>query len=388
MELSSMIAQSGEHLKLAPRYSIDSEVIIGIALSNFQDGGRILDLPERVLSLCTGTVACAVFFPSEGKLLLFSNNGSLYLAKHSRGTYFSSERFPLEVAGCSDIVQIGREGVELDIPKSNAIEVTDIGKRTENLIPSFKNIAQEESLLEFAQPDLKRCRRCILPETMPFISFDSFGVCNYCNSYKPRNNPKPKVELFDLVKRYRRKSGPECIIPFSGGRDSCYGLHLVINELKMRAITYTYDWGMVTDLGRRNISRMSAKLGVENIIVADDISRKRRNIAMNLRAWLKRPHLGMISILTAGDKHFFRHVDTVRRQTGVSLNLWGVNPLEVTHFKAGFLGVPPDFEEKRVYMHGVSKQLYYQYLRTKAMLKSPGYFNRSLWDSLSGGILS
>ena len=46
----------------------------------------------------------------------------------------------------------------------------------------------------------------------------------------------------------------------------------------MRPVTYTYDWGMVTDLGRRNISRMSAKLGVENIIVAADIGLKRRNI--------------------------------------------------------------------------------------------------------------
>jgi hypothetical protein len=152
----------------------------------------------------------------------------------------------------------------------------------------------------------------------------------------------------------------------------------------MKPITYTYDWGMVTDLGRRNISRMCGELGVENIIVADDISKKRRNITMNLKAWLKSPHLGMISILTSGDKHFFRHVETVKKQTGINLNLWGVNPLEVTHFKSGFLGVKPDFEEKRVYMHGFSKQLNYQWLRFKAMLKSPGYFNRSLWDTISG----
>ena len=33
---------------------------------------------------------------------------------------------------------------------------------------------------------------------------------------------------------------------------------------------------MVTDLGRRNISRMCAELGVENIIVAADIEKKRR----------------------------------------------------------------------------------------------------------------
>ena len=236
----------------------------------------------------------------------------------------------------------------------------------------------------YPQPTLRRCTRCILPETMPFIAFDVDGVCNYCHTYTPRNVPKPKEELFNLVEGYRRAGATDCIVPFSGGRDSCYGLHLIVKELKMNAVTYTYDWGMVTDLGRRNISRMSAELGVENIIVADDIAKKRRNIAVNLKAWLKAPHLGMISILTAGDKHFFRHIETVKKQTGVSLNLWGVNPLEVTHFKAGFLGVPPDFEEKRVYKHGWQKQLEYQSLRFKAMLKSPGYFNSTLWDTLSG----
>ena len=46
----------------------------------------------------------------------------------------------------------------------------------------------------------------------------------------------------------------------------------------MNPITYTYDWGMVTDLGRWNISRMSSQLGVENIIFAADVTLKRRNI--------------------------------------------------------------------------------------------------------------
>lgn len=219
---------------------------------------------------------------------------------------------------------------------------------------------------------------------MPYIRFDAAGVCNYCLTYKPRNRPKPVEQLFALVEPFRRANGDDCIVPFSGGRDSCYGLHLIAKELKMKPITYTYDWGMVTDLGRRNISRMCAEMGVENIIVADDIALKRRNIAKNLQAWLKSPHLGMVSILTAGDKHFFRHVETVKQQTGISLNLWGVNPLEVTHFKAGFLGVPPDFEEEKVYSSGAMKQLRYQWLRFKAMAQSPDYFNSSLWDTLSG----
>jgi hypothetical protein len=129
---------------------------------------------------------------------------------------------------------------------------------------------------------------------------------------------------------------------------------------------------------------MSSKLGVENIIVAADITKKRDYIRRNLNAWIKSPHLGMLSVLTAGDKHFFRHIETLKKQTGVTLNLWGINPLEVTHFKSGFLGVPPDFAEERVYSHGAMKQLRYQSLRLKAMVQSPGYFNRSIPDTLLG----
>ena len=93
---------------------------------------------------------------------------------------------------------------------------------------------------------------------------------------------------------------------------------------------------MVTDLGRRNISRMSSILGVENIIVAANIENKRKNIKMNLEAWLKKPHLGMISLLTAGDKHFFQHIESIKKETNIQLNIWGINPLEVTHSNLDF----------------------------------------------------
>jgi len=371
-------------LKIQRQLEIDTEVIAAIAIEHLQDEGAIETLPARILELCDGIVACALALPKLGKLCLFSNNGSLYVGRKGRATIFGSEGFPLNEIGCVDVNQV-KEAIFIELPVSDQpIEINDYRTTRNNLVPGLLLSSDEEQLLVYPQPELKRCSKCLLPETMPYISFGSEGVCNYCNHYRPRNNPRPKEELFALVEPYRRLQGNDCIVPFSGGRDSCYGLHLVANELKMKPVTYTYDWGMVTDLGRRNISRMCAKLGVENIIVADDITKKREYIAMNLRAWLKSPHLGMISILTAGDKHFFRHVETIKKQTGISLNLWGVNPLEVTHFKAGFLGVPPDFEEKRVYSHGVMKQVRYHWLRTTAMLQSPGYFNRSLWDTLSG----
>lgn len=365
--------------------TIDTEVIAGIAAEHLEEGQDIDILPQKILDLCRGVVSCAMILPNRGILCLFSNNGSLYLGEKGKNRYFASERHPLKRLGCLGIRQI-KTATFIDIPLSDVpISISEVSNRTKNLIPGMSFSFSEEKILEHRNTEsLQRCTKCILPETMPYISFDSEGVCNYCRNYRLRNVPKSKEELFELVEPYRRHQGNDCIVPFSGGRDSSYGLHLVVNELKMKPVAYTYDWGMVTDLGRRNISRMCARLGVENIIVAADISKKRAYIARNLRAWLKSPHLGMISILTAGDKHFFRHIEPIKRQTGIILNLWGVNPLEVTHFKAGFLGVPPNFEERRVYTHGVMKQLRYQYLRFKAMLESPGYFNRSLWDTLSG----
>lgn len=373
-------------LPLKRSQEIDTEVIAAIVATVLKGGGTENDISSRVLSMCDGVVACAIALPSLGKLCLFSNNGSLYVGYRGEDLFFSSESYPLkDVLGCAAVRQIREDALLVDIPTLNLPpRILEHGKASVNLVPGLGIRSSEERLLLYPKHELRRCTKCILPETMPFIRFNTEGVCNYCVNYRPRNNPRPVSELFELVEPYRRKVGDDCVVPFSGGRDSCYALHLISKELKMRPVTYTYDWGMVTDLGRRNISRMSARLGVENIIVADDIAKKRRNIAMNFVAWLKSPHLGMVSIFTAGDKHFFRHVETVKRQLGVSLNLWGVNPLEVTHFKAGFLGVPPDFEERRVYSHGLTKQLRYQWLRFSAMLESPGYFNSSIWDTLSG----
>lgn len=365
---------------------IDTEIITSLVADHLDNGGNVEEIREVVLSACRGVVACAIALPKLGKLCLFSNNGSLYTGVKDNTTYFASEKFPLSKIHCREIVQIREHGLVLDIPSHEEDpDIEEFASSIRNLVPALgAEKSREEALLEYRGHSLRRCSRCILPETMPYIAFNEVGVCNYCTNYSPRNTPKPFDQLERLIEPYRRGGVEDCIVPFSGGRDSCYSLHLICNELKMKPIAYTYDWGMVTDLGRRNISRMCAQLGVENIIVADDIVAKRRNIATNFKAWLKSPHLGMVSILTAGDKHFFRHVETVKSQTDISLNLWGVNPLEVTHFKAGFLGIPPNFAEERVYSSGAMKQLRYQSLRLKAMAASPSYFNSSLWDTLSG----
>ena len=345
--------------KLEKKFSIDTE-IIPVLIDYFLKKNNDLDKAiNQVIAECKGIINCAVVIPKLGKVILFSNNGSLYVGKKGKSNYFASEKYFLKNLKCNDIQQIYRK--VLDISESKEIIIEHEGKKEirKDFVPALQKNSELEKMLIYENHNLKRCSKCILPATMPFIFFDEKGVCNYCNNYKKKNFVKYTSEeinsFFETI--FTFKNQPNCIIPLSGGRDSCFALHLAKKKFNLKSISYTYDWGLVTDLARRNISRMCSELDVENIIFADDISKKRNFIKKNVSAWLKKPHLGMVNLFTAGDKHFFRHVHTIKKRTGIHLDFWGINPYEVTHFKSGFLGVPPEFDSKDVFVSGLFKQL-------------------------------
>ncbi|MEG2640805.1 MAG: 7-cyano-7-deazaguanine synthase [Bacilli bacterium] len=229
---------------------------------------------------------------------------------------------------------------------------------------------------------LKRCTKCVLPETFPFIEFDEEGVCNYCRNHKPMKVSSSFDNLIKLVEPYRRNNKIDCIVPFSGGRDSTLALHIIKKELKLNPVAFTYDWGMATDLAYRNADKVCKKLGVENITVKANIARKRENIRKNITAWLKNPELGMIPLFMAGDKWFFYYCNQLKKDLDVKLNIWGVNRLENTDFKTGFAGLRPEFEKKTIYSINLQNQLKLFGYVTKNVLKSPGYINNSIFDSL------
>jgi len=155
----------------------------------------------------------------------------------------------------------------------------------------------------------------------------------------------------------------------------------------MNPIAFTYDWGVVTDLGRRNIARVCGKMGVENIIVSANIHWKRENIRKNISAWLKNPELGMIPLFMAGDKFFFYYANKVKKQNDIKLNIWGINPLENTDFKVGFCGVPLKFNKDRIYSLSFLDQLKLFSYVGKNIVKSPNYINQSIFDTF-GSFLS
>ena len=254
---------------------------------------------------------------------------------------------------------------------------------------SYQNFNNEEFVQAFKEAErrvgsLQRCTKCLLPETFPFIVFDEDGVCNYCHHYKTRKQFGMDA-LQEALEPYKNPDGSvKCVVSFSGGRDSSYGLHIVKKVLGLDAIAFTYDWGVASDIASRNQRLMCEKLGVEQILIKANLDKKIANIKANLKAWLKKPELGTIPILTGVGQHFFYHANQVGKRLGRELIVICANPLELTYFKTGFSGIEPYFfKSKNKANDKINLASYY----FREFIKNPAYINRSLIDTI-GGYLS
>ena len=152
----------------------------------------------------------------------------------------------------------------------------------------------------------------------------------------------------------------------------------------MNPVAYTYDWGMVTDLARRNISRMCGALGVEHLLISADIAEKRASIRKNVLAWLKKPHLGTVTLFMAGDKHFFYFARMLQKQMGLNVTLFGMNPMERTDFKVGFCGIDENFQKDKHYSLALTNKIKMMFFFCTKFLENPSYINATLIDSFFG----
>lgn len=428
---------------LKRKYDVDTEVFLSLLQMFRKEKEALVSAVRSTFNCIQGSASVAVLFDDLSSVLLATNTGSLYIcpSKDSKILIFASEKYILLqiisakfISGMFDsssisqvragngyvvnLSNMAREKFPLNdsssidnssiynIPTNEQVEFPLSPKLTiEEILPPATSSPSPNSDRHKIKKDvrqsmmktwkqiysggikLRRCTKCLLPETMPYIQFDKDGVCNYCRNFEQRggNNLKGEGALKERVVSYRSTNGePDCLLGFSGGRDSTYGLDYIKNVLNMNPITFTYDWGMVVDLARRNQARVCGKLGIENIVVSADIKEKRENIRKNLEAWLKKPDLGMVPLLMAGDKQFYYYFHKIREQTGVKLFIFcGGHEIEETAFKYGFCGVDHGVNNVMNRLTGISvfNKLKLISYYAKQYLMNPAYINKSMLDT-------
>jgi asparagine synthetase B (glutamine-hydrolysing) len=386
---------------IVPSSEVDTEVIAAL-ISKYRKSG---DSPEtaisKVYSDIYGETSIALFLRDTASLHLATNTGSLYLCRNASNSvfFFASEKLICErlvsgkdaIPGFSEYtIEQLRAGhgatINMETLETSTYRFGDDSLNSPSYAPLLatqRAIEDKASKIEAARRNIRRCIKCILPETMPFIAFDADGVCNYCHDYKPWVK-RPESDLRDRLDRARSRDGsPDCIVAFSGGRDSSYGLHVLKEEYGMTPLTFSYDWGMVTDLARRNQARICGKLGIEHIWISADIKQKRAHIRRNVLAWLRQPDLGIIPLFMAGDKEVLWHANKLMDTYKIAEMAFCTNDLEKTVFKQGFLGI--DARETTIHKPSTLPLLgkvgmLYKY--GSRFARNPAYLNRSMADSL------
>ncbi|XVN42180.1 MAG: hypothetical protein RCG15_05785 [Candidatus Rickettsia vulgarisii] len=380
-------------------WSLDTYAILELFTLDLAKNHDVVESIQNLWKVIEGENTVVFSLPDYKKLVHTTNSGTLYYIDDMVNGLFvsSSEKHIINLFKAQfniNNVPIShlKPGMSLIVDYSNnSVELfeNNTASKKENFNISSPEI-QNNLLIDLEDSfykkltNLKRCTKCVLPETFPGISFDANGICNQCNNYKPihTSSLKSLEEIFDKYRSKDRSS--DCLVAFSGGRDSSYGLHLIKNKYKMNPVAYSYDWGMVTDLARRNQARLCGKLGIEHIWLSADMKFKRNNIKKNVEAWMKNPHVGMVPLFMAGDKTYFYHANRVMKNMDLKLIIFCPNNLERTNFKASYCGITQSDFGSQVHQLKLSGKLKLITFYALQYLKNPSYINSSISDVIAG----
>jgi len=117
---------------------------------------------------------------------------------------------------------------------------------------------------------MKTCTKCVIPETAETNKFNSDGTCSVCvqiDIKKEINWTKKKIELDNLINKYKNKSAYDCIIPFSGGKDSVFALYYLVKNYNIKPLVVRFDHQFLRPKVIQNTEKVISKLGVDFINV-------------------------------------------------------------------------------------------------------------------------
>jgi N-acetyl sugar amidotransferase len=116
---------------------------------------------------------------------------------------------------------------------------------------------------------MKRCTRCVMPDTRPGLTFNADGVCQACVRHENRKHvdwKKRYSELEALCEKHRGDGFQyNCIIPVSGGKDSTFQVKVMKEDMGMNPLLVNVSNFSWTYQGRMNYENMLTTFDCECI---------------------------------------------------------------------------------------------------------------------------
>ena len=115
---------------------------------------------------------------------------------------------------------------------------------------------------------LKRCTKCVIPETQDAVTYDLEGVCSVCKNIEHKHKidwNQRRKDFETLISKYKGTGDYDCILPFSGGKDSTFQAYTLVKEFNLKPLIVTFDHGFFRPTHIRNMERTVKKLGADHL---------------------------------------------------------------------------------------------------------------------------
>lgn len=165
------------------------------------------------------------------------------------------------------------------------------------------------------------CKTCLIPSTRPEQVFGDDGICDACKSVKKKLNidwDQRQKDFEEILSKYRTNdpSKYDCIIPVSGGKDSCYQAITMRDKYKMNPLCVNHIPCEQTEVGMENITFLREQ-GFDVI-----------QVAANRKSYRELVRIGFFKL---GDCCWPEHIGIftapvrVAVQYNIPLLIWGEN---------------------------------------------------------------
>lgn len=126
------------------------------------------------------------------------------------------------------------------------------------------------------------CNRCILPDGFLGVSLNSEGTCGFCSDSSHENVNWSRTTIDDerriqalsdwnyVVQEMQNNHGKvkyDCILGYSGGKDSTALLDHLVKDLGLNPLAVTSDTGFMTEIAKDNMKVTLGQINVDHIYI-------------------------------------------------------------------------------------------------------------------------